>query len=138
MIESALDSLSGFLDFLIYFGLGVLLMVIFWKIYTWLTPHDEMALVRENNVAAAIALSGALLGFALPMASAITHSQTLLDCAIWGVIACVIQVLTFVVMRLALPHLPERIAKGEAAAAVLTAGLSISVGLINASAMTYW
>jgi len=37
-----------------------------------------------------------------------------------------------------LPHLSERIAKGEMAAAVLTAALSIGVGLINAAAMTYW
>ncbi len=138
MVQDTLYSLSGFLDFLLYFGIGIVLMGIFWKVYICLTPHDEMALVRENNVAAAVALAGALLGFALPMASAITHSQTLFDCAVWGVIAFVIQVLTFVVMRIALPHLSERIGKGEAAAAVLTAGLSISVGLINASAMTYW
>ncbi len=138
MVQDTLYSLGGFLDFLIYFGLGVVLMGIFWRVYIWLTPHDEMALVRENNVAAAIALGGALLGFALPMSSAITHSQTLIDCAVWGVVSFVMQVLTFVVMRFALPHLSERIAKGEAAAAVLVAALSISVGLINASAMTYW
>jgi putative membrane protein len=53
-------------------------------------------------------------------------------------VAFLIQVLTFVMMRFALPHLSERIAKGEMAAAVLTAALSIGVGLINAAAMTYW
>ncbi|MEI7950017.1 MAG: DUF350 domain-containing protein [Gammaproteobacteria bacterium] len=138
MVQDTLYSLGGFLDFLVYFGLGIVLMGMFWKVYILLTPHDEMALVRENNVAASVALSGALIGFALPMASAITHSQTLFDCVVWGLIAFVMQVLTFVVMRFALPHLSERIAKGEVAAAVLTAALSISVGLINASAMTYW
>jgi len=137
MVQDTIYSLSGFLDFLTYFGIGFLLMGIFWRVYICLTPHDEMALVRENNVAAAVALSGALIGFALPMASAITHSQTLFDCAVWGLVAFVIQVLTFVAMRFALPHLSERIGKGEVAAAVLTAALGICVGLINASAMTY-
>jgi putative membrane protein len=138
MIEDTVDTVSGFVDFLLYFGLGLLLLGVFWKVYTWLTPHDEMALVRENNVAASVALSGALLGFAVPMASAITHSQSLPDCAVWGGVAFVVQVLTFIVLRFTLPHLPARIAKGELAAAILTAALSISVGLINASAMTYW
>ena len=138
MVQDTLYSLGGFVDFLTYFGVGILLMGIFWKVYICLTPHDEMALVRENNVAAAVALSGALLGFAVPLGSAITHSQTLFDCAVWGLVAFVMQVLTFVVMRFALPHLSERIGKGEVAAAVLTAALSICVGLVNAAAMTYW
>jgi len=70
MVQDTLYSLGGFLDFLVYFGLGIVLMGMFWKVYILLTPHDEMALVRENNVAASVALSGALIGFALPMASA--------------------------------------------------------------------
>jgi putative membrane protein len=138
MIETTLYSLSGFLDFVSYFLLAIVLMVVFWLLYTWVTPHDEMALVKENNAAAAVALGGALIGFALPLSGAITHSLTLLDCAIWGVIALVMQVLTFLVLRFALPHLPERIARGEMAAAVLTAGASIAIGLLNAASMTYW
>jgi putative membrane protein len=138
MIETTLSSLAGFGDFLLYFVLAMVLLCAFWRIYIWLTPHDEMALVRDNNVAAAVALSGALIGFALPLAGAITHSVVWLDSAIWGVVALIMQALTFVVLRLTLPQLPQRIAKGEMAAAVLTAGVSISVGMLNAASMTYY
>ena len=138
MIETTLYSLSGFLDFIAYFVLAVALMGLFWQIYTWITPQDEMGLVMENNVAAAVALGGALIGFALPLSGAITHALSLLDCAIWGSIALLVQVLTFLVLRLTLPQLPERIAQRELAAGVLTAAVSIAIGMLNAASMTYW
>lgn len=138
MIETTLASLAGFPDFVVYFILAIVMLCVFWRIYIWLTPHDEMALVRDNNPAAAVALSGALIGFALPLSGAITHSVVLLDSAVWGFVALLMQALTFVVLRVTLPHLPQRIAKGEMAAAILTAGVSISVGMLNAASMTYW
>lgn len=138
VLQQTLASLAGFGDFLIYFVMSVALLCVFWRIYTWLTPHDEMALIGENNTAAAVALGGALIGFALPLAGAVTHSTVLLDSAIWGIVALVMQALTFVVLRVTLPQLPQRIAKGEMAAAVLTAGVSISVGMLNAASMTYY
>ncbi|MES2606735.1 MAG: DUF350 domain-containing protein, partial [Pseudomonadota bacterium] len=61
MIQSILDSLAGISDFVAYFVLTVVLLGVFLRCYMWLTPHDEMALVRENNAAAAVALSGAML-----------------------------------------------------------------------------
>jgi len=36
-----------------------------------------------------------------------------------------------------LPRLPERIVRGDMAAAVLAAGVSIAIGLLNAASMTY-
>jgi hypothetical protein len=40
--------------------------------YTRVTPHDEFKLIRDNDPAAAIALGLSLLGFVLPLVSAIT------------------------------------------------------------------
>lgn len=137
MVETTLYPLAGFVSFFVYFVVAIVLFGVFVRVYTWLTPHDEMELVLDNNTAAAVALSGALIGFALPLAGAITYSQTLLDCAIWGAIALVMQTLTFVVLRVALPRLPERIVRGDMAAAVLAAGVSIAIGLLNAASMTY-
>lgn len=137
MNNSLLASIAGLPDFLSFFALAVLLFFVFCRLYTWITPHDELGLIKDNNAAAAVAFSGALIGFALPLASAITHSQSLLDCAIWGAIALIIQVLTFTVVRIALKQLPERIQKGELAAGIFAAGCSIAVGLINSASMTY-
>lgn len=137
MVETTMYSLVGFVDFIAYFIVAIGLFGVFVRVYTWLTPHDEMELVLDNNTAAAVALSGALIGFALPLASAVTHSVTLLDCVIWGAIALAMQALTFLVLRVALPRLPERIVRGDMAAAVLIAGVSIAIGLLNAASMTY-
>ena len=137
MLETTTQSLAGLPAFLAYFALALVLSLIFIRIYTWLTPHDEFGLIRQNNNAAAIAFGGALIGFALPLASAITHSLSLLDCAIWGGVALIVQALTFVLLRLILNDLPKRIEQGELASASLVAASAIAVGLINSACMSY-
>jgi putative membrane protein len=136
MLETIIPSLAGIVPFLAYFALAVALTLLFIGIYTWLTPHDELALIRANNSAAALAFGGALIGFALPLASAITHSMSIFDCAIWGAVALLVQALTFVVLRICLKNLPERINQGEMAAAIFVAASAVTVGLINAACMS--
>ena len=109
MLATTLSSLNGIPPFLAYFAVAIVLVLIFVRIYTWITPQDELALIRANNSAASLAFSGALIGFALPLSSAITNSQSLLDCAVWGAVALIVQVLTFVVLRISIKQLPERI-----------------------------
>lgn len=137
MTDSILASIAGLPAFLSFFVLAILLVLLFCRFYSWVTPHDEFALIRANNPAAAIAFVGALLGFALPLASAIEHSISLADCAIWGAFALVIQILTFVAVRVTVRQLPQRISEGEIASGILAAGASIAVGLINAASMTF-
>lgn len=137
MLATTLSSLNGIPPFLAYFAVAIVLVLIFVRIYTWVTPQDELALIKANNTAAALAFGGALIGFALPLSSAITHSLSLLDCAVWGAVALIVQVLTFVVLRIAIRQLPERINQGEIATGVLSAATAIAVGLINAACMSY-
>lgn len=124
-------------NFLAYLGAAFVLLAAFVAIYLYVTPYDEIALIRNNNVAAAISLSGAVLGFAMPIANVIAHSDTLADLAVWGVIAGVVQLVAWMVARVALPQLKEDIAAGRVAPATFVATLSITVGLINAACMTY-
>ncbi|MCC7310623.1 MAG: DUF350 domain-containing protein [Sulfuritalea sp.] len=124
-------------NFLAYLGTAIVLLVAFMAIYLYVTPYDEINLIRANNVAAAISLSGAVLGFAMPIANVIAHSDTLADLAVWGVIAGIVQLLAWMVARVALPRLKEAIAAGQVAPAIFVAALSITVGLINAACMTY-
>ena len=113
------------------------LLAAFVAIYLYVTPYDEIALIRTNNTAVAILLSGAVLGFALPIANVIAHSDTLLDLAVWGVVAGIVQLLAWGAARVALPQLQEVIAAGRVAPATLVGALSLTVGLINAACMTY-
>ncbi|MBU1310309.1 MAG: DUF350 domain-containing protein [Gammaproteobacteria bacterium] len=137
MLDTALSSLAGLPAFGAYFVLAVVLLLLFIRLYTWVTPHDEFGLIRSNNPAAAIAFAGAIIGFAWPLASAITHSMSLLDCAIWGGVALVVQVLTFIISSAALKQLPQRISQGELAAGIFSAACSVTVGMLNAACMSY-
>jgi putative membrane protein len=129
-------SFVGLPAFLSYFAAAIVLLLMFGFIYTRLTAHDEFALIREGKSAAAVALGGSLLAFALPLCSAIVHSVSLVDFLIWGVIALLIQILTFFAVRLFLTNLSQRISNNEMAAAVFVALTSLSVGAINAACMT--
>ena len=124
-------------NFLAYLGAAAVLLVAFVVIYLVVTPYDEIRLIRENNVAAAVSLSGAVLGFAMPISNVIAHSDTLLDLAVWGVIAGLVQLAAWGVARVALPTLKEDISANRLAPAVFVAALSVTVGLINAACMTY-
>lgn len=137
MLATTLSSLNGLPAFMAYFLLAIVLVLIFIRVYTRLTPQDEMALIRSNNAAAAIAFGGALIGFALPLSSAITHSLSLFDCAVWGVVALTVQSLTFVVLRFAIKQLPERIEQGQLATGSFVAACAIAIGLINSACMSY-
>jgi putative membrane protein len=129
-------SLAGVPPFLEYFGAAIGLLFAFLFLYTRVTPHDELALIRQGKAAAAVALGGSLLGFVLPEACAIVHAVTLLDFAIWAGIALIIQLAAWFVVRLFVPDLPRRIEGGEMATALLIASVSLGVGVINAACMT--
>jgi putative membrane protein len=136
-MEIVSQSLSGLPSFLLYFGLALALLAAFLAIYGWVTPYDERALIREGNVAAAISLGGATLGFVLPLASAIAHSVGVIDMLAWGVVALVVQVAVYFAVSRAVPHFAEAIPAGKTAAAALLATLAVAVGLLNAACLTY-
>ncbi len=131
----ALQSLSGLPAFLIYFCLAAVLIVAYVYIYTWLTQHDEFELIRNNVPGAAIALGLSVIGFALPLTSAISHANDAVDCTIWGIIALIVQIGAFYAARIPIPDLSQRIANGEIAPAIWLGLASIIAGLINAASM---
>jgi putative membrane protein len=129
-------SFVGLPAFLTYFAIAIVLLLLFAVIYTRLTAHDEFALIRQGKSAAAVALGGSLVAFALPLCSAIVHSVSLVDFVIWGLIALAIQIATFFAVRILLPNLSQRISNDEMAAGLFVALSSIAVGAINAACMT--
>jgi len=130
-----LQSLSGVPAFLIYLLIAAALLVAYIVIYTAITRHDEFALIRSNAPGAAVALGLSAIGFALPLTSAISHSVNVIDCAIWGIIALIVQVAVYFLVRLTIPDLSERIAKGELAAAIWLGLTSVTAGMLSAASM---
>lgn len=129
--------LQGLPAFAGYFGVGIGFVALYLALYLQFTPHRELQLIRDGNSAAATALAGSLLGFCLPLASAMAHSVSLMDLALWGLVALLAQTAAYALVRLLLPGFPARMERGEQAAALLSATLHLGVGLINAAAMTY-
>jgi len=132
-----LQSLAGLPAFLTYFCTGLVAVLAYLFIYTRITPHNEFKLIRDNNPAAAIALGLSLVGFILPLVSAIAHSVGLLDCMIWAVIALIVQVIVFYLVKVPVPKLSARIAAGELAAAIWLGLSSLAAGALNAACMIY-
>src|SRR5690625_2536171 len=129
--------LAGLPAFLAYFGVAVLLLAAFAYLYTHATPYKEWEQIKANNAAAALAYGGSIIGFVLPLHSAISHSINLIDCVLWGIVALVVQIATFFVVRLLIRDLPARIERGEVASGLFVAALSIAVGVLNAASMSY-
>ena len=130
-----LQSLSGVPAFLVYLLVATALLAAYLVIYTAVTRHDEFALIRNNVPGAAVALGLSAIGFALPLTSAISHAANVIDCAIWGVIALVVQVAVYYLDRFTIPDLSERIAKGELAAAIWLGLTSVTAGMLSAASM---
>src|SRR5262245_20013090 len=132
-----LQSLAGLPAFLIYFVVAGVLIVAYIFVYTRITPHDEFALIRNNVPGAAISLGLSLLGFALPVASAVAHAANLIDCIIWSVIALIVQVIVYYLVRIPVPDISKRIAAGELAPAIWLGLSSATGGLLSAACMTW-
>jgi putative membrane protein len=130
-------SLSGFDDFLLYFALSIVFVVLHLAIYVRVTPYREFALIRAGNPAAAASLSGSLLGFVLPLASAVVHSVNLWDMALWAAIALVVQIAVYVGVRVVVPDLPRHIPEGKVGAGVFLGVMSLAAGILNAASMSY-
>jgi putative membrane protein len=128
---------DGAINFAIAFLAAGGFALIFKAIYRWITPHDEGALIRAGNSAAAVALGGALLGYIIPLASALSQTHSVPEFVAWALLAGVIQIATFwLVRRIALPDVSERIARGEMSTALYLLSISLAVGVLNAACMT--
>lgn len=130
-------SLSGFDEFLVYAGLCVAFIYIYLIVYMKITPYDELKLIKDGNVAAAISLSGAVLGFTFPLAAATFQSVHPWDMMLWAVIAGIVQLLVYVAVRYTLLNVSRRIPEGQVATGIVLAVISVSAGILNAACMTY-
>jgi len=130
------ETLVGLPAFLAYFCVAIVIVVGYLLLYTWMTPHDEFELIRKNVPGAAISLGLSLVGFSLPVASAIAHAINIVDCIIWSVIALVVQLVVFYIARIPVPDLSKRIAAGELAPAIWVGLASLAGGVLSAASMT--
>jgi len=127
---------AGALNFVLAFVAAGGFTLIFKAIYQAITPHNEGALIRAGNSAAAVALGGAVIGYVIPLASALAHTVSLPEFVAWAALSGVIQVVAFwAVRRIVLPDVSARIERGEMSAALYLLTISLAVGILNAACM---
>lgn len=129
MFDPVISSLPAFAG---YFATALALLAVFLLLYVFVTPYNELALIRSGNTAAALSLAGAMVGYALPIAVSVAVSHNIGAMIGWGVVACVVQLLAYIVARLALPQINQNIPQGKIASGVFLATLSLAIGILNA------
>jgi len=122
-------------EFFLFFMVAVLLTLIFTVIYWRVTSHNEFKLIKEKSTAAALAFSG-LIGFALPLVSVMLNSTNVIELALWAVVAMVIQIFVYFLVRMPMPRISERIENNEVSAGIWLGAASLVGGMLNAASMT--
>ena len=125
---------AGFPIFLAHAGVTVIILVAAAALYILLTPHKEITLIREGNTAAALSLSGVLLGLAIPLSASLKASTNVIEIGLWGAVTVVVQLLVFRLVDMILRGLPKRIQEGEISAAALLVGAKLATAIVIAAA----
>ena len=122
--------------FLAYFAAAVALAVAFLLLYVMITPHKEIALIREGNSAAAAQLTGTFLGFSVPVAVVIGHSVSIPDMLLWGAVAAIVQLAVFfLISRLLFRTISQRITDRCVASGIFVGGIGLGIGILQAACM---
>lgn len=129
------ESLAGLNDFFVNFLAALFLTGLFTTVYIWVTPYPEFRLIREGKVAPAVGFGGAMLGFVIPLATAVSESVSFLDMVIWALVALVVQVLVFLTLRICFTDLSRDISENRLASAILLAVVSVSAGILISACM---
>lgn len=130
------DRVPAILNYLLHLATAVALVMGFFVIYTRITPYNEVALIRQGNMAAALSLGGTLIGYALTIASALIHTSDYAQFLGWAGGAMLVQVLVYFVTASLLKMSKDQIEADNAAFGALLGALSISIGLVNAGAIS--
>ena len=136
-MRQVFESFAGLDNFAVYLVVSLAYLAVFIALYIRVTPYREFQLIREGNTAASFSLSGSILGFVVPLCSAVQHSVSLIDMAIWGLIAMVVQIGAFVAARMLIPTLAEDIPANKSSVGFFLGSFSLGVGLLNAACMSY-
>ena len=119
-----------------YFGVALLMLVVFAFAYLKITPARELELIKNGNLACALSLSGAMIGFCITLVSSMLHSVGMLSFMIWGFAAAVIQILVYFAATHLIKDANQELLNNNVAVGVLFFGLSVSIGILNAASLS--
>jgi len=128
--------LAPIINFCLYLVSALVLVGAFLGLYTLILPMREWELIKQGNIAAALVVGGALVGFSLPLSEAIKRTESFPQMIVWSAIALVVQLAGFGVLRVVRKDAAAAIEKGDVAEAIMLAASSIALGLISAACLS--
>ena len=124
------------LNYLIHLLLAAVLLIVFFVIYTRVTPYNEVLLIRQGNQAAALSLGGAILGFSATIASSLMHTANYQQFFAWAFGAMVVQLLAYLVTTRLLRMSKDQIESNNTAFGGLLGAIALAIGAINAACIS--
>lgn len=135
-LDAALNSLAnGFPALIIYLLVVTVIYAAGVFIYVKMTPHKELELIEQGNMAAAVTFAALIIGLALPLCACLVHKIGLLDTAIWGIVSLFLQLFLFRVTDYIFRDMPRRIINDEVPAALVLAAFKLAGSLALAFAI---
>jgi len=135
-MHPSLESLANGFPYLIFYLLLVTaIYIVGLTVYVKLTPHKEIALIQDGNMAAAVSFSGLVVSLALPLAACLIMKVGLIDVLVWGSVSVLLQLFLFRLTDLIFSGMPERITDGEVPAATVLAAFKLAGSIILAFAI---
>lgn len=129
--------ISGFLashpaiNFVLYLNFCLVAWGVSLCVYEKVTPCREWKLIQKGNMAAAMSLSGAAIGMAIPLASLVTHSAGWGQLALWTCVSLFTQLAVwFVLGRLAFPNLGASLTEDNRSVGMFVGASGVSIGVM--------
>lgn len=129
-------SVMQYLYYLKYMLVAVVMLVLFAAAYVRITPARELSLIKSGNLACALSLGGALIGFCAALATSIANSLHFPDFILWGVLAAVIQIAVYFAATRVIPNASAELENNNVAVGAFFCTLSVSIGLLNAACLS--
>lgn len=126
---------AGFPATIAHAAVSLILLGLGSTLYALISPHKEIAEIRDGNGAAAVAFGGVLVGLAIPLAFSLAASTSMEELGLWGVAIVAVQLLLFRLVDFVLKGLPQRVQEGEVPAAVVLVAAKLACALVLAAAV---
>ncbi|WP_427454708.1 DUF350 domain-containing protein [Litorimonas sp. WD9-15] len=136
-MQPAFESLAAGFPYLIFYLVMVAVIYVAGIFaYVWLTPHKEIELVQDGNMAAAIHFSALIISLALPIAACLINKFSLYDVGIWALFSVILQLFLFRITDFIIFRgMPERIERDETGPTMVLAAFKLAGSLILAFAI---
>lgn len=126
-MDAALNSLANGLPQLIAYLLVITSIYLVGIVaYVKLTPHKELALIQNGNMAAAVSFSALVISLAMPLAACLIRKVGYLDVAVWGTVSLFLQLFLFRLTDAIFSGMPDRIRNNEVPAAMVLASFKFA------------